>query len=357
MISVIVPVFNREKLLTATLQSVREQSLQSWECIIVDDGSTDNSLALIRSFCEQDRRFKLLQREREPKGAPTCRNIGWQNAKNDYIVFLDSDDLLAPWALEERFIFFEENKTCDYILSPAMEFSKTNNKHFKYRSNIGCREPLMEFLSFQSVWQTSCPTWKKSALETINGWDEEAMSWQDGELHIRALIKNITFKWSTEIPDIFLRIDRDMHKITHERNYKKITNNVIIFKKILLKLDKENQKIFNKHIEIWFYRLVENANKIESKKLHELSKQLSNDAHWKTKKIRYYNNIYQATKNIPGLRKLIYLIREIGLFFPHRKDLFIKYQVPKTILNKLKLNLQGSSLERELACLKNQKNT
>ena len=357
MISVIIPVFNREKLLAATLQSVIEQSLQSWECIIVDDGSTDNSLALIQSFCEQDHRFKLLKREREPKGAPTCRNIGWQNAKNNYIVFLDSDDLLAPWALEERFCFFEENKTCDYILSPAMEFSKTNNKHFKYRSIIGCREPLTEFLSFQSVWQTTCPTWKKSALETINGWDEEATSWQDGEIHIRALINHLTFKWRTEIPDIFLRIDQDTHKITNAPNYEKTTNNVIIFKNILLKLDEKNQKIFIKHIEIWFYRLVENTHEIEPKKLHELSKYFSNDAHWKTKKMERYNNIYQATKKIPGLRKVIYLIREIGLFFPHRKTFFIKYQVPKTILNELKLNIQGSSIMKELTCLNNTDNT
>ena len=72
--------------------------------------------------------------------------------------------------------------------------------------------------------------------------------------------------------------------------------------------------------------------------------------------MEHYNKIYQVTKKLPGLRKVIYLIREIGLFFPHRKPFFIKHQVPKKILNKLKLKIQGSEIIKEFACLNNPEN-
>lgn len=353
MVTVVVPVFNRAHVLANTLQSIKDQGPANWECLIVDDGSTDNSMGVAQSFCMQDSRFKLIQRDREPKGAPTCRNIGWQKAENDYVIFLDSDDLLAPWAMEERLTFFKENKDCDFVLSPAMEFCRTNPKHYKYRSMIECSDPLTEFLSFQSVWQTSCPTWKKSALETIKGWDEKAMSWQDGEMHIRTINAGLKFKWRTNIPDTFIRIDLDTEKITNEPTFDKTTNNVLVFQKLLKQLHQKNQQTFEKHIEIWFYRLIELAEKKEAFKIIELAKRNQNDINWNIKKLEKYNTIYQVTKKIPGLRRLFYSLRKRSIFFPRRKAFFVKKDVPKTILKELKTRVWPSQLIRELTFLQN----
>src|SRR5690554_6036808 len=91
LVSIIIPVFNRANLIGETLDSVLTQCYSNWECIVIDDGSTDHTIEIINGFCIKDYRFKLFIRNREPKGAPTCRNIGLSIANGQYINFFDSD--------------------------------------------------------------------------------------------------------------------------------------------------------------------------------------------------------------------------------------------------------------------------
>jgi len=205
MISIVIPVFNRVHLLPACLESVLAQTNPNWECILIDDGSTDDSLALMQSYCDQDPRFRLLQRDREPKGAPTCRNIGWQAAKHEYICFLDSDDVLLDYYLTQRIGFIEHDKTeFDFLLFPNVELK--NDVFTRYRCLPNESNPLESFLSFNSTWQTASPLWKKSFLQTIEGWNEQSQSWQDGEIHIRALIHAKNYRWVEAEPDVLVRV-------------------------------------------------------------------------------------------------------------------------------------------------------
>jgi glycosyltransferase involved in cell wall biosynthesis len=102
LISIIIPTFNREKLIAKTLDSVLIQTYHNWECIIVDDGSSDNSYTIIDKYLNKDNRFHFTKRNREPKGASTCRNIGTNMASGEYLIFLDSDDVLDTLCLENR---------------------------------------------------------------------------------------------------------------------------------------------------------------------------------------------------------------------------------------------------------------
>lgn len=102
LVSIIIPTFNREYLLPETLDSILQQTYPYWECIIIDDGSTDSTVRVIQEYARKDKRFRLIQRNRSPKGAPTCRNIGIENIQGDYFMFLDSDDLLTEFCLEQR---------------------------------------------------------------------------------------------------------------------------------------------------------------------------------------------------------------------------------------------------------------
>lgn len=88
-ISIIVPVYNREKLLPETLESISNQTYTDWECVLVDDGSTDNSLQLLHNLASKDFRLKVYSRPEEyKKGAPSCRNYGYELATGEYIQFL-----------------------------------------------------------------------------------------------------------------------------------------------------------------------------------------------------------------------------------------------------------------------------
>lgn len=117
LISIIIPSFNRATLIGETLESVLAQTYTNWECIVVDDGSTDNTLEVVEGFCKNDSRFSLHIRNREPKGAQVCRNIGIESSKSDWITFLDSDDILLPNKLELQVdVLYKNNFNEDLFL-------------------------------------------------------------------------------------------------------------------------------------------------------------------------------------------------------------------------------------------------
>ena len=91
MVSIIIPNFNKEKYICDTLLSVMNQQYSDWECIIIDDQSTDQSFEKAKQFAKNDIRFIFLKRPiSRIKGPSTCRNIGIENAKGEFIIFLDS---------------------------------------------------------------------------------------------------------------------------------------------------------------------------------------------------------------------------------------------------------------------------
>lgn len=102
MISVVIPLYNKEPIIEKTLNSVLSQDYSDFEVVIVDDGSTDNSVAQVEAI--HDSRIRLLRQE---NGGPSkARNTGVKNAKGEWIVFLDADDELLPGALK----YFSEKK-------------------------------------------------------------------------------------------------------------------------------------------------------------------------------------------------------------------------------------------------------
>ncbi len=100
MISVVLPNYNGAKYLAETIRSVQAQTLTAWELVIVDDGSTDNSVAIAGEFARQDARISVYSQENA--GASAARNYGLSRLRTDfpYVLYLDSDDLLLPDALK-----------------------------------------------------------------------------------------------------------------------------------------------------------------------------------------------------------------------------------------------------------------
>ena len=123
LVSIIIPTYNRAHLIGETLDSILAQTFQNWECIVVDDGSIDNTEKLIDKYIQKDNRFKFLKRpDNLKKGPNSCRNYGFENSKGAYINFFDSDDLYKPHALESWLQKFSD--TADAVVS-QIEFIKT----------------------------------------------------------------------------------------------------------------------------------------------------------------------------------------------------------------------------------------
>jgi glycosyltransferase involved in cell wall biosynthesis len=101
-ISIIIPNRNYSYYIADALNSVLHQTFQNWECIVIDDGSTDDSVSVIQKFVDSDPRFRLF-RNKKTLGTSVSRNIGLDNARGTYIAFLDSDDSYTQNALETLF--------------------------------------------------------------------------------------------------------------------------------------------------------------------------------------------------------------------------------------------------------------
>jgi glycosyltransferase involved in cell wall biosynthesis len=117
LISIIIPNYNRAQLIGETLNSILRQTYTNWECIVVDDGSTDSSLKILGEYHKKELRITCYKRpEEKTKGANACRNFGLEKAKGDYIVFFDSDDLMTPDHLEKKLSALLENQV-DYVIA------------------------------------------------------------------------------------------------------------------------------------------------------------------------------------------------------------------------------------------------
>lgn len=149
LISIIVPVYNTEKYLCNCLDSIITQSYNNWEAICINDGSTDDSLNILKKYAEKDKRIKIINQPN--RGLSETRNVGIKKVKGDYIMFLDSDDFWHPETLDILINVINQN---DYdILS--FSFKKVQNKKYnevKLKSDIKqikykiYTEPLVNFI-------------------------------------------------------------------------------------------------------------------------------------------------------------------------------------------------------------------
>jgi hypothetical protein len=112
-ISVIIPCYNSARFLPVALESVLWQTYGNWECILVDDGSTDRSEEIIRSFSDRDPRFRYIAQKNS--GPSAARNRGINAATGDYIQFLDADDLLPKERFERCMAVFQTEQQCDVV--------------------------------------------------------------------------------------------------------------------------------------------------------------------------------------------------------------------------------------------------
>ncbi|MEM5564581.1 glycosyltransferase family 2 protein [Psychroserpens sp. AS72] len=126
LVSIIIPTFNRSSLISETLESVIRQTYNNWECIIVDDGSTDTTDELMQAYIERDQRFKYYHRPNEHlSGGNGARNYGFSKSKGEYIQWFDSDDIMAPDFIAAKIEPFLESSDIDVVFSA---FENVNEK-------------------------------------------------------------------------------------------------------------------------------------------------------------------------------------------------------------------------------------
>ena len=203
-VSIIIPHFNRAELLHQTLRSLQAQKRNDWEAIVVDDGSVPEAWERARRFF--DPRVRFLQRTDGIKGPSRCRNIGLKASTSRFVMFVDSDDLVAPWCLTARVAVLEAKPDAAYCVFPVMLFQKTPGDMATLWNRLEGDNDLERFLLSDPPWHTSSPLWRRQAIEGLGGFDEEIMYGDDADLHMRALFAGIPCKKVDGVlPDVFIR--------------------------------------------------------------------------------------------------------------------------------------------------------
>ncbi|MCU0401104.1 MAG: glycosyltransferase [Algoriphagus sp.] len=200
LISIIIASYNQEKFLNESLKSVYNQSYPNWECIIVDDCSTDTSLAIAKKWVKLDNRFKVFRLDSN-SGLSAARNKGLLESKGNYIQFLDADDLL------------EENKLLNQL--PYCEsdlITVSGNRYFYHhegpqkRRIIGKNGALpevpitkwdqadvLELFKNKNPFVVTAPLYPRSVLDRVGMLNEDLRAFEDWEFNIRCALAGYKF--------------------------------------------------------------------------------------------------------------------------------------------------------------------
>ena len=213
-VSVVIPLYNKELEITNTISSVLAQTFTDFEVIVVDDGSTDNSLSQLEKCSDQ--RIKVFTTEN--KGVSHARNFGIKNATSQFIAFLDADDLWKPHHLKDLKLLFETYPNCG-MYCKAYEKIKgktiidsrykdiSNSKHWK-----GVVDDYFYHSNINSLASSSSIAIKKSILDTTGYFNENYNSGEDTDLWIRIALKHPTAFDNNVSVTINLNAN---HKLTH----------------------------------------------------------------------------------------------------------------------------------------------
>lgn len=261
LVSIVIPIYNRAHLIGETLKSVINQTYSNWECIVVDDGSTDNIEELIESFKSKDPRIKFYSRpSNKRKGANSCRNFGVSNSYGDFLLFLDSDDILKCNCLETRLSVFHKYPNLDFAIFSMGLIKNGLYENYTYPNLITAnRDTLIsKFITGPLPWNMTRPFWNKSFFLKFGGFNENLDVFDDDEFNIRVLFdQTINFKFF-ENTDCYYRLyDENSSKYSEKIFVEKLFKSHLIFLKTINQKFGFDDKIkFKKEIQQNIYGIM-----------------------------------------------------------------------------------------------------
>jgi glycosyltransferase involved in cell wall biosynthesis len=247
LISIIIPIHNREDVLAETINSVLSQTYSNWECILVDDHSTDKSIEICEKYSSQDERIKTYQLPDGKRFASAARNYGLEKSSGDFINFLDSDDILLPEKLELQLKEFKINPHFDVVTCQHALLINENGKKTIRTIYFSPEDIWLEAIWIQNgfdlqgvLWQTNAPLWRRKTIMDLGGFNEKLKYWEDPELNLRAILFGAKIK---RLEKVLFYLRRENHSHLTEKDH--ITKDPFILEGIMegWKQLKENGQI------------------------------------------------------------------------------------------------------------------
>lgn len=197
-VSIIMPTYNRGYIISNAIKSVLRQIYKNWELIIVDDGSTDDTLSKVSEFV--DDRIKYISYEKN-RGGNYARNLGMKNSTGEYIAFLDSDNEWNSDYLEKQLKCFDEAEV-DFVFARALIIHSNYTIVFPMVSgeDLKTEEKMIEQSMYESIFDTNVCMLKRIVYECSSGFDEQLKKLQDWEYFFRLLSEQkYRFRFNDEV--------------------------------------------------------------------------------------------------------------------------------------------------------------
>ena len=275
-VSILISCYNKELYIADTLQSVINQRFTNWECIVVDDGSTDNSLSIAKQFADRDQRISVYTQKNS--GVAIARNYGFKLSKGKYILPLDSDDTLEEFYLSETVQFLTQNNDTDIVF--------TNVRYFGDKSGLDTRPDFDEIHMLKENLIVSCSAlMHREVYEKVGGYSPEYKHGiEDWDFWLQAIYHNFKFKKINKPLLNYRKIHTSITKCLKSR-----ASNIHDMRKLIMKrnINLYQQKVGNLLDVYRFY--VANQHLVETVK--------------KSFVLRWQLNLLQITKNFLKTRK------------------------------------------------------
>lgn len=198
LVSVIMPCYNYGRYLSDALDSLIAQTFSNWECIVVDDGSKDNTAEVALQYTTQDRRVKYIFQEN--KGVAEARNQALKNAKGKYIQLLDADDMLEPKKLALQVELMEANANIELVYSNELRFENVDKErifipHIIYNAKrlSGKGEVLVDNLLFDNFFVPGTVLFRKELYKRVGPFANGMSGLEDWNYFYRAALLGFEF--------------------------------------------------------------------------------------------------------------------------------------------------------------------
>jgi cellulose synthase/poly-beta-1,6-N-acetylglucosamine synthase-like glycosyltransferase len=183
-VSVVVPAYNVSTYIADALGSLAAQTFSAFEALVVDDGSTDDTAQVVQSFCDRDRRFKLLQKPNG--GLSSARNYGIQFATGDYIALLDADDTYRPQKLANHVAVLDQHPEIGVVYSASQIIRDDGRPTFMALSGKPIyADPLHAMLCKNFVGHGSNAVFRRCLVDQVGNFDETLRSSEDADFWLR----------------------------------------------------------------------------------------------------------------------------------------------------------------------------
>ncbi|MDA8874519.1 glycosyltransferase family 2 protein [Winogradskyella sp.] len=234
LVSIIIPTYNRAHLIAETLDSIIAQTHTNWECIVVDDGSTDDTQEVLERYVKNDKRFTYIKRpEHLPKGANACRNYGFELSKGAYVNWFDSDDVMLSKKLEAQIKALLKFTNSPFCISQTQWKNKINGKDLGLRSrHLNSNNRLENYILYKSYWSILAPLWRRNFIEQNNlRFDESLHQSQEYDFHIQALDVSEDFVIVDDVLSIMYEHDTNISVDIYANNFK-IESNLTVKERV-----------------------------------------------------------------------------------------------------------------------------